>query len=443
MEKISFCIASAKNEKYYTLGVLKSLKDNTNFTNHEVLIFIDSDNQDTYKELLKYKEENPNIRIHKNQSEFPVGSQRNVSIMFHHASNDVVIYLQSDMVVCPDFDKYFLKALNKDKNRVISAARIEPPLHPASPEKIVKDFGLSPEEFKYEEFYNFTKNLQKENRPLMVGHFAPFGLYKETYFNVMGGFDTRFRCSREDSDFIIRLNTHKIESLQTWDASVYHYTCVSSRGTNWYKKDKEAEIKNQWQTKADSEELKRFIRKWGYFGHDYKPKYGNTLVLDINTAPDMDLLIGIEPYFNKIVLNDEEILKQLTHSVKHKSIYYSNKRWNYTLKHWNSVKNEFMLDNIESKFILESEYNMEDDIITKSNIHSLMKDINTPEVNNFLNHSNEIFNNLLNESPNNYKGGYKVGCFDIKINILNDLNKKHLDNKQYDLLLNMDNFKFN
>ena len=102
-----------------------------------------------------------------------------------------------------------------------------------------------------------------------------------------------------------------------------------------------------------------------------------------------------------------------------------------------------MLDNIESKFILESEYNMEDDIITKSNIHSLMKDINTPEVNNFLNHSNEIFNNLLNESPNNYKGGYKVGCFDIKINILNDLNKKHLDNKQYDLLLNMDNFKFN
>ena len=159
MEKISFCIASAKNEKNYTLGVLKSLKDNTNFLNHEVLIFIDSDNQNTYEELLKQKEENPNIKIYRNTSEFPVGSQRNVSIMFYHASNDVVIYLQSDMVVCPNFDKYFLEALNKDKNRIISAARIEPPLHPPSPEKIVKDFGLSPEKFKYDEFYKFTKNL--------------------------------------------------------------------------------------------------------------------------------------------------------------------------------------------------------------------------------------------------------------------------------------------
>ena len=80
-----------------------------------LFLIIDSDNQGTYEELLKYKKENPNIRIHKNQSEFPVGSQRNVSIMFHHASNDVVVYLQSDMVVCPDFDKYFLKALMKIK----------------------------------------------------------------------------------------------------------------------------------------------------------------------------------------------------------------------------------------------------------------------------------------------------------------------------------------
>ena len=107
--------------------------------------------------------------------------------MFAHATKEVVIYLQSDMVVCPNFDKYFLEALDNNKNRVISAARIEPPLHPPSPEKIVKDFGLSPEEFKYEEFYKFAKDLQNENRPLMDGHFAPFGCFKETYFNIIGG----------------------------------------------------------------------------------------------------------------------------------------------------------------------------------------------------------------------------------------------------------------
>ena len=440
MEKISFCIASAKNEKYYTLGVLKSLKENTDFTNHEVLIFIDSDNQNTYEELLEYKKQNSNVKIYNNQSGFPIGSQRNVSIMFHHASNEIVIYLQSDMVVCPDFDKYFLEALNKDKNRVISAARIEPPLHPASPEKIVKDFGLSPEEFKYDEFYNFTKNLQKENRPLMVGHFAPFGLYKETYFKVMGGFDTRFRCSREDSDFIIRLNAHNLESLQTWNASVYHYTCVSSRGTDWYKKDQEAEIKNQWQTKADEEELKRFIRKWGYFGHDYKPKFDSTLVLDINTAPNLNLLLFLEPYFNKIVLNDNELSNHLVELIQHQSTYYSNKRWNYTLKHWDKVKQGFMTDNIKQKFISKVKENT--DIIIKTDLYTLTQNLNTNEVNNFIKHSNEIFLNLLNENPNNYKGIYNIGCFNIEINNLIDSNKNHLDNKQYQLLLDINKFKF-
>ena len=203
MTGISFCIATAKNEKDYTFSLLKSLEDNTKLNNHEIVIFIDSDNQNTYEALLEYKKDKDNIIVHRNNTGFPIGSQRNVSIMFDKASKDVVIYLQSDMVVCPDFDKHFLIALDNNKNRVISAARIEPPLHPASPEKIVKDFGLNPKDFKYKEFCKFTKDLQKEKRPLMDGHFAPFGCFKSTYFNVMGGFDTQFRCSREDSDFII------------------------------------------------------------------------------------------------------------------------------------------------------------------------------------------------------------------------------------------------
>ena len=197
MEKISFCIASAKNEKYYTLGLLKSLKENTNFSNHEILIFIDSDNQNTYEALLEHKQKSPNIKLYRNKTEFPIGSQRNVSIMFAQATNDIVLYLQSDMVVGPKFDFYFLKDLNNNKNVVLSAARIEPPLHPASPEKIVKDFGLTPEKFQYKEFNNFVEDIQKEDRPLINSHFAPFGLFKETYFNIMGGFDTRFRCSRD------------------------------------------------------------------------------------------------------------------------------------------------------------------------------------------------------------------------------------------------------
>ena len=342
MTGISFCIATAKNEKDYTFSLLKSLEDNTKLDNHEIVIFIDSDNQKTYEALLKYQKGKNNVKIHRNETGFPIGSQRNVSIMFDKATKDVVIYLQSDMVVCPDFDKHFLKALGNNKNRVVSAARIEPPLHPPSPEKIVKDFGLNPTDFKYKEFCKFTKDLQKEKRPLMDGHFAPFGSFKSTYFDIMGGFDTQFRCSREDSDFIIRLKAGNVETLQTWDASVYHYTCVSSRGTDWYKDDSQAEIKNQWQSYADQEELKRFIRKWGYFGHDYRPKYDVTLFIDINTAPNLGLLSSIEPYFNKIIINEEAVKDALIDLANFDSYYYANKRWGYTQEHWNSIRSKFM-----------------------------------------------------------------------------------------------------
>jgi GT2 family glycosyltransferase len=439
MTGISFCIATAKNEKDYTFSLLKSLEDNTKLDNHEIVIFIDSDNQKTYEALLKYQKGKNNVKIHRNETGFPIGSQRNVSIMFDKATKDVVIYLQSDMVVCPDFDKHFLKALDNNKNRVISAARIEPPLHPPSPEKIVKDFGLNPTDFKYKEFCKFTKDLQKEKRPLMDGHFAPFGSFKSTYFDIMGGFDTQFRCSREDSDFIIRLKAGNVETLQTWDASVYHYTCVSSRGTDWYKDDSQAEIKNQWQSYADQEELKRFIRKWGYFGHDYRPKYDVTLFIDINTAPNLGLLASIEPYFSKVIINEEAVKDALIDLANFDSYYYANKRWGYTQEHWNSIRSKFMGPYFKDRILFNKNPKQSDfDVFVTTDMYSLIKNHKDKENQDFVTNSNIILGQLLNNEV--YKGKYTIGGFEIYVNKLNDINKSHLDNKQY--LFNTSEFLF-
>jgi glycosyltransferase involved in cell wall biosynthesis len=144
---ITFCIATAKNEKEYTKLLIRSLRDHTNIDRHEILIFIDSDNQNTYEELLEIKKELPNLKIYRNTEKYPIGSQRNVSILFNAASNDIVCYLQSDMVVGPNFDTNILKNMT-DESVVLCLARIEPPLHPPGPEKIVKNFGLTPEEAK-------------------------------------------------------------------------------------------------------------------------------------------------------------------------------------------------------------------------------------------------------------------------------------------------------
>lgn len=442
MQPISFCITTANNEKDYVIGLLDSLVANTQFDKHEVLVLIDSDNQNTYEKLLEYRKNKPNIKIYKNTTGYRIGYQKNISILFGNASNEVVCYLQSDMVVSPDFDKYFLEALNKDTNRVITMARIEPPIHPQSPEKITKSFGLTPDEFQYDEFMEFARNLTKENRPLVYGHFAPFGLYKKTYFDRLGGFDTRFRCSREDSDFIIRLAACKLDALETWNASVYHYTCVSSRGKEWYKNnDKQVEITNEWQGRADQEELKRFIRKWGYFGHEYKPKYKSNLFININSAPNLGLLTGIEPYFDTIFIDEEPVKDALINLINYDSHYYTNKRWKYTQTDWDMLRSTFMGKDAEDKIKNFNSY-IDDklDIIIETDMYSLSKGMNKQENSDFITNSNAIFDNLLNSNPNNYKGTYKIGDFKITINNLTDYNLKHLNNNQY--LFDLNPFSF-
>ncbi len=233
IKPISFCIATANNEKEYIKLLIQSLQDHTQFDLHEVIIFVDTDNQGTYEELLKLQKNHSNIKICKNPDSSPVWAQLNASLMFQAATKDIFCYIQSDMVVGKNFDKHITQNLISE-NIVLSCARIEPPLHPASPEKIVKSFGTSPEDFDYKGFNKFVDELQKENRPNIWGHFAPFAMYKKTWFDKLGGFDQQFRSSREDSDLIIRMGLNNLDLVQSWNACVYHFTCVSSRGKDWH-----------------------------------------------------------------------------------------------------------------------------------------------------------------------------------------------------------------
>jgi GT2 family glycosyltransferase len=388
--KISFCIASAKDEKEYTKLLLKSLKDHTQISDHEILIFIDSDNQNTYEELVELQAQMPNMKICRNTNGFPVGSQRNVSIMFNAASNNVVCYLQSDMVVGKDFDKHILN--NIDDNTVLACARIEPPLHPPSPEKIVKDFGITPETFDYSAFNTFVDTLQSENRPNMFGHFAPFAVYKSAWFDKLGGFDTQFRCSREDSDTIIRMTLCGLNMIQSWNACVYHFTCVSSRGKDWYKTDEGAKYKNELQQLADIQELKRFLRKWGYFGHNPQPVYDISFVVEVDRYVDMNLLKYIEPYCTRMYITDAYIANQLASQLEFDAHYYSNLRWNYTPDYWNAVKHLFnptnfseriRSDEVQGDVIVRMKYstllaNFSDDV--RSVIENIHKVVNTNDI---------------------------------------------------------------
>lgn len=327
---ITFCIATAKNERAYIELLIKSLQNSVDLTQCEILVFIDSDNENTYDMLRA----NPNIKLYKNDSEYPIGGQRNISVMFNAAKNDIVCYLQSDMVVGKDLDKYILETISEDV--VLSLTRIEPPLHPESPEKITMDFGITPQTFKYEEFNEFVKNVQDRNLADTESYFAPFAVYKKTWFNVLGGFDTQFKCSREDSDILLRMKLSGLKVVQTWKGIVYHFTCVSSRGKDWYVDPNSYD--NDLRQQADIQELKRFIRKWGFFGHDYQPKYDVALKIDVDRYVDFELLKWLEPFFNVIILNDDAVSQELIRRLYFESYYYSNLKCKYSLEHWKKVE---------------------------------------------------------------------------------------------------------
>lgn len=348
MSGISFCIATAKNEKYYTKLLLTSLKDHTNLNDHEIIIFIDSDNQNTWEMLQEMRSEFPNMRIFRNTEPYPIGSQRNVSLMFNAASKDIVCYLQSDMVVGKDFDKVILDTMTNHPEIIMSICRIEPPLHPESPDKIIMNFGTDPLTFAYDEFNKYVELLIHQNHPDLENYFVPTIVHKKTWFDIIGGFDTQFRCSREDSDFILRANLAGLKFVQSWKTFIYHFTCVSSRGKDWFKNTEKSKIQNRLQELADEEELKRFIRKWGFFGHKPLPVYDIGIYLDVDQYIDFSLLEWLEAHCKTLYLNDQYVADELLRRIKFESTYYANLRWNYPNEHWNKVKHLFNQDSIDS-----------------------------------------------------------------------------------------------
>ena len=258
---ITFCINTARNERHHIELLFRSLYKNLSNRNYPILVYVENDNQGTVDFLKTQKEHFPNLKVIINPLPVPIGYARNINLMFEMAETDFVSYLQSDMVIGPLYDLELAKHLAP--GRIISSTRIEPPLHPPSPEKITHDFGLDPQNFNLEAFSAFAET-QKKNE---ITHywFAPFTLYKKDWLDI-GGHDTLFRRSREDSDLLYRFTMKGMKIDQVWNAIVYHFTCTSSRGIEWW--TEKAKQRTALQQQADTVEMTRFMRKWPRFKHD-------------------------------------------------------------------------------------------------------------------------------------------------------------------------------
>lgn len=347
MRPITFATNTGANTLEYTKLLLKSLKENLDSQDHEILVFVDSDNDGTVDYLKSVKHEFKDLKIVTHKVKPIVGYQRNSNLIAELAKYDIISYLQSDMVVSKHYDTAVLQAL--EENTILSSTRIEPPLHGMSDKTITYDFGLHPEEFKFEQFVKFAETV-KSSRTLDY-FFAPYTFHRDTWLKI-GGYDTLFRRAREDSDFVQRCLQAGISLKQTFSAVVYHFTCVSSRGKNWYDQDNtEAQARVQLQRFADQIELKKFIRKWGNFNHgETKLKKFDADLVPVGSMSERYALIAqLEPYFSRVWVKDEHE-HNIALSFYKKDHGPANQLLNYTDEDWETFKKFFNTINYQEVY---------------------------------------------------------------------------------------------
>ncbi len=253
MDKITFCIPSKSNLRYLKTCI-PSIRKNAYRDNHDIIIFVDSDEDGTVEWLEQVKDEyNLTYHVNPKLGKELYGIGRAYDYCIEKSTTDIFMIFHADMMLGKDAD---LKAFNHLKEKtVVCATRIEPPLHPNNGEKILLDFGIWPEEFKENDFNKYVEE-QKESDKITEGIFAPWMMYKQEFMDI-GGHDPIMHSCREDSDVFNRMSLARFKFIQPWNSLVYHLT---GRGAGSFDGDEERHKK--WQADMNKSTLE-FIRKWG------------------------------------------------------------------------------------------------------------------------------------------------------------------------------------
>ena len=342
--RITFILPSRNNLELLKLAY-SSIKKLQN--NHDIII-LDDASVDGTKEWLNSLKDN-NLTVFTNPTKERMGIVGMYNKGAKLAKTDIIFTFHADMVAGKNLDVNILKHLKR--GTVVPATRIEPPLHPPGPEKIIYDFGVEPEEFSMEKWDSLNESLEVKGKTTK-GLFAPWAIYKEDYLSI-GGEDELFHPqSKDDSDLFNRFVLKGYNVIQPWDALVYHFT---SRGSRFNKHAGGGTGKNspEWE-KSNLNGTRNFIRKWGHFvKHDdfsypiIPPKYDiGFIVKNCNNQ----LLTILEPWCSTIYVDEGNIptmIKNYIDLEQSNTLFNLNER----IKPFDNEKNNEILVTIDgSKF---------------------------------------------------------------------------------------------
>jgi glycosyltransferase involved in cell wall biosynthesis len=343
MKKITFVLPSRNNLEFLKLAYANLKKLSSGY--HDILI-LDDASEDGTNEWLKSLQDD-NLIVYSNPGPERIGIVGMFDKGIESAKTDIIMAFHADMVPSPNLDLNILKHLKP--LTVVSATRVEPPLHPAGPEKITIDFGDEADKFREKDWNEWALENERINKDKITeGIFAPWCMYKEDFIAV-GGHDPLFAPqSKEDSDLFNRFILNGYNVIQSWDALVYHFT---SRGSRFNKHaGGGAGINSPEWINTNNKNLKNFIRKWGSFvKHDSMMKPIITPRFDIGLRVrniDIQKLAVLEPLCNNIgIENRFEIEKEyIKIEQPHTSFNLSNKINDYEYNGFRPLKNDIIIE---------------------------------------------------------------------------------------------------
>lgn len=295
---VSYCIPSKNNLRYLKLAI-ESIRKSSYYKDNEVFVYVDKDEDGTCDWL-----DQNNVRYTKNYDSDCKGIGYAYDTLFRHAKYDLVVAFHADMILGKNADLNLVK--HHKLKTVVCSTRIEPPLHPPGQEKIVKDFGLWPEDFKWQEFDNFVEQTSIANKGKTTGStFAPWLIDRRAHL----GHDPIFLSVYEDADLFRRFVLAGYDMVQSWDSLVYHLTC---RGGQFLGAEKVEDFQKKDELWLMNNQLSmlEYIRKWGGMFKEYgpcEPRPNKKYDIGLKGTNCQTGWLVYEPYFDNLCVDVDHV----------------------------------------------------------------------------------------------------------------------------------------
>ena len=220
---------------------IRSIQNNSSFS-HQIILHI-NEGTDGTKEWVEKQQFDHTF------SETNIGVCYAVNAAAALAKTDYILYLNDDMYVCPEWDKYLWEEIQQmpDKLFYLSATAIEP--FDAGKKCAITpySFGTSPADFREDELLaNFSAIPMHD----WNGASWPPGLVHRDIWNTVGGYSVEFFPGfYSDPDF----------SLKLWQIGVRNFKGVSRSRVYHFLEYSTRQIGNK-KIKSGN---KTFLNKWG------------------------------------------------------------------------------------------------------------------------------------------------------------------------------------